>query len=189
MNVYDFDNTIYHGESAIAIYWFFLKKMPKIVVYFPVVMSALVKYKLGLLTVEEMLDTYAPYIEQNLKKVEDTLSDDIAKFWDEHMHRIKPFYKEKQEVNDVIITGSPEIFVKEACKRINIKHYIGTTIDMDTGKITRLCYHHNKVDAFREQFGDAQIENFYTDSNYDSPLIELSKNAFLVKGNKIKRIK
>jgi flagellar biosynthesis protein FliR len=32
-------------------------------------------------------------------------------------------------------------------------------------------------------------ENFYTDSLNDQPLIDISKNAYLVKGNKITKIK
>ena len=43
--------------------------------------------------------------------------------------------------------------------------------------------------AFFEEYPETEIENFYTDSLNDAPLIEISKNAFLVKGNKITKIK
>ena len=31
MNVYDFDNTIYDGESSLALFWFYIKKMTHLV--------------------------------------------------------------------------------------------------------------------------------------------------------------
>ena len=47
----------------------------------------------------------------------------------------------------------------------------------------------NKVALFKEKYGDCEIENFYTDSKNDLPMIKISKNAFLVKDDKIKKIK
>ena len=52
-----------------------------------------------------------------------------------------------------------------------------------------MCYHENKVKVFRERYGDTRIEEFYTDSRNDQPLIDLAENAFLVKGDRIERIK
>ena len=42
---------------------------------------------------------------------------------------------------------------------------------------------------FFEEYPDTEIENFYTDSLNDQPLIDISKNAYLVKGDKITKIK
>lgn len=35
MNVYDFDGTIYNGDSSVDIYFFLLKRYPKLIAYFP----------------------------------------------------------------------------------------------------------------------------------------------------------
>ena len=48
MNVYDFDGTIYNGDSSIDIYFFLLKRYPKLIAYFPKQMLGIVKYKLHL---------------------------------------------------------------------------------------------------------------------------------------------
>ena len=45
MNVYDFDNTIYDGESILDFFFFYLKKTPYLVKYIPKVFYALYKYK------------------------------------------------------------------------------------------------------------------------------------------------
>ena len=47
MNVFDFDNTIYDGESVIDFFMYYCKKDKSLLKYIPTVMNALVKYKKG----------------------------------------------------------------------------------------------------------------------------------------------
>ena len=94
-----------------------------------------------------------------------------------------------QSYDDLIISCSPEISLKIICERLGIKRYIGTVIDSKTEEISRLSFRENKVKAFFEEYPDTEIENFYTDSLNDQPLIDISKNAYLVKGDKITKIK
>ncbi len=42
---------------------------------------------------------------------------------------------------------------------------------------------------FRERYPDGEIDNLYTDSYNDKPLMDISRNVFFVKGNKITQIK
>lgn len=189
MNVYDFDNTIYRGESVLDFFFFYIRKTPYLVKYIPKVFRALYKYKRGKVTVEAALEEYAPFIEDYFKNIED-LSADAKEFWDGHMHKIKPFYKELQREDDVIVTASPENTMQEICRRLGIRHCVGSLIDEETGKITRLCMRSHKIPAFLEAFPGAEIENFYTDSpKNDAPLMEMAKHAFVVKGEKITQVK
>ncbi len=189
MNVYDFDNTIYNGESVLHFFFFYIKKTPYLLKYIPKVFYALFKYKAGKITVEKALEEYAPFVEDYFKNISDIRADSVE-FWDKHMHNIKPFYKEIQREDDVIVTASPESTMQEICKRLGIKHCVGSIIDEESGKIHRLCMRSRKVPAFFEAFPDAHIDNFYTDSpKNDAPLIEIADHAFVVKGNKITQIK
>ena len=113
----------------------------------------------------------------------------VVEFWDQNEYKIKPFYRAQQQEDDLIITASLGFFIREIFRRIGIRHYICTEIDPKTGKLEFLCYHENKVKVFRERYGDTRIEEFYTDSRNDQPLIDLAENAFLVKGDRIERIK
>ena len=74
-------------------------------------------------------------------------------------------------------------------KRMGIKHYIGSSIDKETGKFIRLCFLENKVKAFYEIYPDRHIENFYTDSMNDKAMMDIADNVYLVKKNKITKIK
>lgn len=188
MNVFDFDNTIYDGESVIDFFMYYCKKDKSLLKYIPTVTKALLMYKKGELTVEQALSKYGKTVtDYYIKNI--GIGDDFKVFWDNNMHKIKPFYKQVQSDDDLIISCSPEISLKIICERLGIKRYIGTSIDSETGEITRLCFRENKVKAFFDLYPDCEIENFYTDSLNDTPLINISKNAYLVKKNKITKIK
>ena len=189
MNVYDFDNTIYDGESVLDLFFFYVRRDPYLIRYIPKVFHALAKYKAGRITVEQAIERYAPFVEDYFRKIEDFNADAVT-FWDGHMKKIKPFYAKLHREDDVIVTASPELSMNVICDRLGVKHCVGSIIDEETGKITRLCMRSRKVPAFLEAFPDAHINNFYTDSpKNDAPLIEMADHAFVVKGQKIKQIK
>ena len=188
MNVFDFDNTIYDGESIIDFFLYYCKKDITLLKYIPTVINALIKYKKGSITVEEAISRYGKTVtDYYVKNI--GLGDEFVTFWDNNMHKIKPFYKKIQSDDDLIISCSPEISLKIICERLGIKKFIGTVIDDKTGEITRLCFRENKLKAFFREYPDTEIENFYTDSLNDQPLIDIGKNAYLVKGKKITKIK
>ena len=64
MNVYDFDNTIYDGESVLDLFFFYVKKDPYLIRYIPKVFYALAKYKAGKLTVEAPDDKFEAIMDE-----------------------------------------------------------------------------------------------------------------------------
>ncbi len=188
MNVFDFDNTIYDGESVIDFFLYYCKKDKSLLRYIPSVFWALLKYKAGKITVETALSKYGKIV-TDYYKTHGNIAEDMKLFWDTHMDKIKPFYKDIHTENDLIISCSPEFSLEIICKRLGIKNFIGTAFDPQSGEISRLCFRENKVKAFFLLYPNTEIENFYTDSLNDKPLIDISKNAYLVKGDKITKIK
>ena len=188
MNVYDFDNTIYDGESCFDLFKFYIKKDPSLLLLFPTVAKGFARYKKGEISIQEMLEKYAPLAEEKLKKVD--FEHEPAEFWDKHMNKIKPFYAEIRKDDDLIITASPDFHIQEIASRLGIKHILTTRVDKATGKIEFVCIRENKITAFKELYGNEKIENFYTDSpENDAPLIELAEHAFVVTGDKIEQVK
>lgn len=188
MNVYDFDNTIYSGESAIDFFLYFLKKDLKLLRYVPQVFKALIDYKAQRISIDDALGKYAVIVEDYCRSVDD-LQGDIKKFWDKNLKKIKPFYSEIRKEDDVILSAGFDIVLEEMGIRTGIKNIVATETDRDNFRIVNFCFRENKVKAFRAHYPDAVIENFYTDSLNDQPIIDLAQNAYLVKGNKIKKIK
>ena len=188
MNVYDFDNTIYDGESCFDLFKFYLKKDPSLLKMFPTVVKGFARYKKGEVSLDEMIQTYAPMAEERLCGID--FENEPKQFWDKHMHKIKPFYAKIQQPDDLIITASPDFHMQEIISRLGIRHMLSSKVNKQTGKIEFICIRQNKIKAFEEQYGDAVIENFYTDSpENDAPLIERAQHAFVVKKNKITQVK
>lgn len=49
VNLYDFDNTIYKGDSSTDFFFFSLMKYPKIIKYFPKIIGGAILYKLKII--------------------------------------------------------------------------------------------------------------------------------------------
>ena len=188
MNVYDFDNTIYKGESAIDFFIYFIKYDPKLLLYTPKVLTALIKYKMRKISIDQALNEYGTIVEEYIRKTEN-FDEHIKKFWDKNLKKIKPFYSKIRKDDDVILSAGFDVVLSEMGKRINIKNIIATETDPNEFRIINFCFRENKVKAFFKHYPDTRIENFYTDSLNDQPIIDIAQNAYLVKGNRIKKIK
>lgn len=188
MNVYDFDNTVYDGESIVDFYFFCLVKKPSLIKYMPTVVIMLTKYKLGKISLEELFEKASFYSVKIFGSV-DTSEKAISEFWDKNEHKIKDFYRQTKKPDDVILSASCDFLLREICKRIGIKNVICSEIDPARGEVKQLCFRSNKPILFKEKYPNVTVDNFFTDSVNDSPMAETAKNAYLVKKNKIKKIK
>lgn len=188
MNVYDFDNTIYDGESVLDLFIFYLKKKPELLKEAPWIAKAAFKYKSGKMTLDEALEKYQDRVEKLSETIED-IESNVGIFWDKHCTKIKSFYFKQRKEDDVIVSACLDILIAEVCKRLGIKNYIASETDIVNHKLVSFCFRENKVKAFKAKYPDAVIENFYTDSLNDKPMIDLAQNAYLVKGSKITKIK
>lgn len=180
MNVYDFDNTIYKGDSTADFYLFSLRTHPSIIKYSPSLLKAVIKFylfKKG--TKTDMKEVMYRF----LRKVEP--DKDIKKFWDTHEKNIKSWYLNQKKADDIIISASPEFLLKPICERLGIKKLTASKVDVHTGKYSGInCHGEEKVRLFNEIYG-GEIDEFYSDSLSDSPLARISRKPFLVNGNKI----
>lgn len=189
MNVYDFDNTIYAGESCFDLFLFYLRRYPKLLLLLPEVVKAFAKYKRGKITVEDFLTAYAPRVEEFLRTIPD-IESDMRVFWDKHEKNIKSFYADLRREDDLIITAAPDFSMHEVCKRLGVQNCLASRVDLSTGKILHFNLRERKIQAFRELYPDAVIEKVYTDSpKNDAPLIALSQEAYIVTGKRIRRVK
>ena len=188
VNVYDFDNTIYDGETLVDFILYYIKTDRKIWKYVPKLIIIAIKDALHLFTVEQAIEAYASFLEGYYVNLGDT-TQNVIKFWDKNEKKIKPWYAKVQKESDIIVSGSTDFILDEIMKRMGIKHYIGSSIDKKTGKFIRLCFLENKVKAFYEIYPDRHIENFYTDSMNDKAMMDIADNVYLVKKNKITKIK
>lgn len=181
MNVYDFDRTIYGGDSSVDFYFYCLKKRPRIVVYGLRQAWGVCLRALGRIGTGTMKERFFSFL-AGLRDAEAL----AESFWEERGPEIGGWYLERKEAEDVVISASPEFLLAPACRRLGIRPPVATRMDPSSGRIQgRNCKGEEKVRRFLEQFPDGKIERFYSDSLTDAPLAELAEEAFLVKGGKI----
>ena len=187
MNVYDFDNTIYDGESGRDIFFYFFKLDPMgVFKYAGKFMEGFLKYKMDKIQIDDVKNEYGYMLKEYLARV-DNLEEKLETFWDKHERKIKPFYETVRKDDDIILSACPEPMLKIMLNRMGIddSRFVGTEVDLKTGEIGRVNYRENKVKSFCQLFPDSQIDDFYTDAMSDAPLMEMAKRVFLVDGDKI----
>ena len=185
MNVYDFDNTIYKGDSTTDFFLFSLKRHPSIIRLFPGIIGGFIKFyvfKKGTKTqFKQKIMYFVKHINYN---------EDIDDFWKIKLKNIKSFYIEQKASDDVIISASPYFVIEPACRKLGIEHIICSPVDVQSGEYKgENCHGKEKVRKFYEKFPQGEINNFYSDSYSDTPLAEISHNAYMVKSNKITKWK
>ena len=184
MNAYDFDNTIYDGESVFDFYVYCARRYPKLLKYVFVSLISWGKYKLLLLSRERLMELAEKYAVEFFRQVGD-IEGLVKSFWDINQKKIKKFYLKAHREDDVVISASVSFLLDEICARIGIRHCICSKVDTRTGHVEALCFRQNKPGYFLSRFPDGKIDNFYSDSMNDVPMMRMADKAFLVKGEKL----
>lgn len=183
MNVYDFDGTIYDGDSSFDFICFILKKEPKLMIKLAPLLPKSIDFFLKKINLTKY--------KENIFKIFGELGGDrvlelLDEFWEIHQHKVKAWYSETQQEDDVLISASPEFMLEPICRKIGIKYLIASPVDYKTGLFTGPnCRDHQKVIRFYEEFPDAIIDTFYSDSNADLPLARIAKQSIKVKKNQL----
>lgn len=179
LNIYDFDDTIYRGDSTKDFYFFCLKKFPKMVLEVPLTLWAFLMYVLGVITKTKFKETMYRF----LRHVDD-IDSVLNEFWDKHEVNVKAWYLENKKEDDIIISASPEFLLEVICRRIGIKHLIASRVDKYTGVYTGdNCWGDEKVKRLYSVFPEAVCGEFYSDSLSDTPLAEIAHTAKIVRGD------
>lgn len=182
MNVYDFDKTIYDGDCTVNFYKYCLKKYPVIYKKIPEVLWYGLLFKLGIIKKKEFKSRFFKFA-----TLIANLDEAVADFWSINKCKIKKFYLDTQREDDVIISASPNFILDEICGILGINYLYATNVDIKTGEIIgENCYGEEKVRRFfKAGYNKDSIDEFYSDSLSDSPLAEISKNAFIVIGERL----
>lgn len=184
MKVFDFDNTIYDGESSLDFFLYCLKQKRSLIKYMPEILYKASKYKSGKIGIDEVYKFCDKMLGVFLKNNIYTQSL-VSGFWAENGKKLKKNFLEMIKEDDVIISASPRFLLSKVSDMINTKNIICTEIDEKSEKLTFLCYGKNKIQAFDKAYPGVEIDEFYTDSISDMPMIKKAKKSYMVKGEKI----
>lgn len=188
MKAFDFDNTLYFGESSIDFALFMIKKNKKIILWIPRILSGLIKYKLCIIGKDKIESEINAFL-QFVVKDKDDIKKNVCEFWEKYAKNLNMSLVNTIQSDDVIITASPSFLIEGIGSRLGTSNLICSDFNLDTKKIEFLNFGENKVKRFGEIYGDSQIDSFYTDSYNDKAMMDFANKSFLVRKKKIKQIK
>ena len=188
MKAFDFDNTLYRGESPVDLYLFTVRENKRILLYLPVILIYIIKYKLCIADRDQLQKMINKYVKKILQDRHD-VREITAEFWKKNERKLDEKMLARVEQGDLIISAGPSFLLDGIKHRLNTENVISSEVDLEKNEITFFNFKDNKIKRYKEMFGDQKIEIFYSDSYNDRPMMEISDQVFLVRRGKIKKIK
>ncbi|MCQ2565114.1 MAG: haloacid dehalogenase-like hydrolase [Clostridia bacterium] len=116
---YDFDKTIYAGDSSTDFFVFMLLHRPYLLLLMPYFCVVFLLYGTKVLSkkmTKQALFFYVP-THKNIDKLAD-------KFWEKNIQKIYSFYKLQQKEDDIIISASLDFVFEPAMKLLGEKLWV-----------------------------------------------------------------
>lgn len=166
-------------ESSVDFFCFCLKKHRRLSVYLPLIVYGFTLYKLNLLS-EEKIYKYVGILTNVILNNKDDIEVLLREFWDKNECKLKSQFLSMLKIDDVIVTGAPGFLIDGIRNKFGTENIFSSIYNLETGELELLCYGENKVKIFRESYPNEEIDEFYTDSMRDKPMMKISKRVYLV---------
>ena len=193
LSVYDFDKTIYNGETLNDFYRFYLIKKPWKIYTVIFQLWYFLLYILKIINLEKLKENFLRFLNGEntgeLKKL-------IREFWEKKESKINPWVKDeilknKKETEILVaISASPTFLIIDRLRLMGFDVVIGTDFLFESTKFhshitSKNCKNYEKVKRLDKWAEDNNIQydivNFYSDSIADKPLFDLSENKYWIK--------
>ena len=180
--MYDFDDTIYDGDSSIDFIKYCYKKGYIKFRDIIKIIGSFIKYFFGVIDITQFKEVLFSFL-NNVNNVYCLVND----FWDEHYKNIKKFYLEKNHNNDIINSASPYFLLKPACDMLGVKDLIASDINIKNGKFKgKNNSKEVKVKNLNKKYKDCVVEECYSDNPFnDKYILELANKSYVVKGENL----
>ena len=180
IDVYDFDGTIYDGDSTVDFTLFCLRRHPDVLAGLPKFAGTSLLLAMG---------------RRNLTQFKSVLFGEMAKrfslekeaelFWRNEKTRAKLgkwFFDRPRDLPIVIASASPEFELQHAAKILAVPTLIGTKCDAETGLlIGKNCKGEEKLRRIEQVVGPFEIRAMYTDdAKADGPLLVAAQERYIV---------
>ena len=193
LSVYDFDKTIYNGETLNDFYRFYLIKKPWKIYTVIFQLWYFLLYILKIINLEKLKENFLRFLNGEntgeLKKL-------IREFWEKKESKINLWVKDeilknKKETEILVaISASPTFLIIDRLKLMGFDVVIGTDFLFESTKFhshitSKNCKNYEKVKRLDKWAEDNNIQydivNFYSDSIADKPLFDLAEHKYWIK--------
>ena len=187
IDVYDFDGTIYDGDSTADFVLFCLHRHPGMIASAPALCAAALQLavkKIGLTQFKSVL------FGEMVKRFD--IEAEADAFWKSMKTRMKLgpwFFETPRDLPIIIASASPEFELRHAAKILGVETLIGTKCDAKTGAlIGKNCKGAEKIERIREVIGEFEVRAMYTDNaKADGPLLAIAKERYIVTHGKVEK--
>ena len=142
MNVYDFDNTVFRGDSTVRLLFHALTHVPASLLTLPQLIWGGAMYLLRLWPkrrFKEKVYAFCRYVPDMDRFLE--------VYWDRNYKRINKWYLERKRDDDIIISASSEFALRPVCSRLGVG-LIATRVDPGSGKyLGENCHGEEKLSS------------------------------------------
>ena len=196
--VYDFDKTLYDGETGVNFSMFYLKKYPVRSILFLMKYSKdLIFYLLKIINLTTLKERYFKFLERHSKSQIEELVDG---FWETKRNKIYSWTREELEKNKkecemvIVSSASPLFLIENFLLSLGYDKVFGTNFvnDEKEGKenfVAKIDGENNKgkekvkkLDEWAKKNElEYEIVKFYSDSLADEPLYNISRKKYWIK--------
>lgn len=181
ITVFDFDKTIYDGDSTIEFYLYCLRRRLSLIRYLP---GQLWHGLLFAVRIEKKT-AFKSHFFSFVKGIDD-LEQFVEGFWTIHETKIGQWYRDRDHSRDVIISASPEFLVAPIMRKLGASTTIATKVNQYSGLIEgENCHGVEKVERLFKIFPNPVVDEVYSDSLTDMPIFNLASQKLLVRRHKI----
>ena len=188
IDVYDFDGTIYDGDSTFDFVCFCLRRHPMIALSLPALAVSGAKLAMKKIGLTEFKSALFGLMTKHI-----SLTEEAKLFWQDEKTKKKLgawFYDRPRDLPIVIASASPEFELRYAADILGVKNLIGTRCDDATGKlIGKNCKGAEKIERIRAMMGEYTVRAMYTDdTKADGPLLEIAQEKYKITHGTLERI-
>ena len=187
IDVYDFDGTIYDGDSTADFVIFALRRHPGMIFSLPRIAFAAAKLAMKAYNLTQFKTVLFGEMSKRF-----VLEEEAAIFWQHPATQKKLgdwFQHTPRDLPIVIASASPEFELIHAANILGVKTLIGTRCDMKTGALlSKNCKGAEKIARIREVIGEYEVRAMYTDdAKADGPLLAIAKEKYIVTHGKVEK--
>ena len=188
IDVYDFDGTIYDGDSTFDFVRFCMRRHPIVALSLPAIAVAAIKMACKKSTLTQFKSVLFGKMAKRF-----SLTEEAKLFWQDEKTKAKLgawFYERPRDLPIVIASASPEFELRYAADILGVKNLIGTRCDDATGElIGKNCKGAEKISRIRAYMGEYTVRAMYTDdTKADGPLLEIAEEKYKITHGKLERI-
>ena len=188
IDVYDFDGTIYDGDSTFDYVKFCIRRHPRMLLALPRIAWAGLRLAAKRISLTQFKSALFGVMTAYMN-----LSAEAEAFWQDERTKKKLgawFYSTPRDLPIVIASASPEFELCHAAKILGVENLIGTRADGATGQlIGKNCKGAEKIARIRAKMGECTVRAMYTDdAKADAPLLAIAQEKYIVTHGSVKRV-